>query len=155
MFGPGSGNPCPPDGLGPNLNGNQLRWVVYSLYSLGIYKLRFLNLPFSALFCPPLCYSSPYIFRLNIFRLNKKLEYQSSQEVFEVDWQYVDPNEPRYCICNMVCHMTWSGNHIALFYFLSAIIFSYYFHFILLLPTLLFVNYTILFLTTLKSPQKL
>lgn len=37
-------------------------------------------------------------------RLNKKLEYQSSQEVFEVDWQYVDPNEPRYCICNQVSY---------------------------------------------------
>eukprot|EP00116_Pleurobrachia_bachei_P006304 sb/3466566/ len=36
----------------------------------------------------------------NQLRLNKKLEYQSSAEVFEVDWQYVDPNEPLYCICN-------------------------------------------------------
>jgi len=61
MFGPGSGNPCPPEGLAQTINGNQLR-------------------------------------------LNKKLEYQSSQEVFEVDWQYVDPNEPRYCICNQVSY---------------------------------------------------
>jgi len=37
-------------------------------------------------------------------RLNKKLEYQSSQEVFDVDWQYVDPNEPRYCICEQVSY---------------------------------------------------